>query len=141
VLLVGESSVDFDVTLIDVKAAEHTATVSVRHVVPPDPAIKLTAEWMRKPVGDGANNWTQVRRAPNGKYVASIGREVVNVTFVLDTGDGRILSATLDDPVEVLERECEDFALAKCAEPSRYKVFREVELISGPADAPAARPD
>ena len=91
---------------------------------------------MRKPAVDGPNNWTQVRRTPAGKYVASIGREVVNATFVLDTRDGRVVTATLDNPVEVFERECDDFALARCGEPVRYRVFREVELIAGPVVRP-----
>ena len=136
VLLVGEASVDFDVMLVDVKGAERTATVAVRHVQPPEPAIKISADWMRKPVADGPNNWTQVRRAPGGKYVASIGREVVNVTLILDATDGRLVSATLDNPVDILERECDDFALTRCGEPVRYRVFREVELLSGPASVP-----
>src|SRR5258706_4668267 len=136
VLLVGEASVDFDVVLVDVKGAERTATVAVRHVQPAEPAIKISADWMRKPVADGPNNWTQVRRSPAGKYVASIGREVVKVTLILDTTDGRLVSATLDNPVDILERECDDFALTRCAEPVRYRVFREVELLSGPASTP-----
>ena len=136
VLLVGEASVDFDVMLVDVKGAERTATVAVRHVQPPQPAIKISADWMRKPVAEGPNNWTQVRRAPGGKYVASIGREVVKVTLILDTTDGRLVSATLDNPVDILERECDDFALTRCSEPVRYRVFREVELLSGPASTP-----
>ncbi len=136
VLLVGEASVDFDVLLVDVKGAERTATVAVRHVQPAEPAIKISADWMRKPVADGPNNWTQVRRSPAGKYVASIGREVVKVTLILDTTDGRLVSATLDNPVDILERECDDFAHTRCAEPVRYRVFREVELLSGPASTP-----
>src|SRR5258708_5424083 len=139
VLLVGEAAVDFDVSLVDVKAAERTATVSLRHVQPTEPAIKISADWMRKPVAEGPNNWTQVRRTPAGKYVASIGREVVKVTLILDTTDGRLVSATLDNSVDVLERECDDFALARCGEPVRYRVYREVELLSGPASAPGGR--
>jgi hypothetical protein len=68
--------------------------------------------------------------------VASIGREVVKVTLILDTSDGRLVSATLDNPVDILERECDDFALSRCGDPVRYRVYREVELLSGPASTP-----
>jgi hypothetical protein len=42
--------------------------------------------------------------------------------------DGEILSATMDNPVSVLARECADAELAKCGNPERYQIRREIEI-------------
>jgi len=41
---------------------------------------------------------------------------------------GRIVSATMSNPVEVVERDCEDFEVQKCGEPRRYRILRTVEI-------------
>jgi hypothetical protein len=42
--------------------------------------------------------------------------------------DGRILSATEHNPVEVLQRECQDAALVTCGEPVRFQILRQIEI-------------
>jgi hypothetical protein len=128
-LLVGEDAVDFDITLRDLDASGRTATFVVRHVPPAAPAIKITADWMGKPVAAAPNNWTQLGRNPAGKYTAAVGSAVVNVTLVMDLGRGRLLSATMDNPVEILERDCQDVAATRCGEPVRYRITRTIELL------------
>jgi hypothetical protein len=126
--LIGEDSVDFDLTLADVDTAGHTATLAVRHVPPAKPQIKLPAAWMHAPVGDTPNNWVQVAKTPDGKYSGQIGKETFDVELKVSLVDGRILSATLDNPVEVLERECTDLALTNCGDPVRYQIRRQIEI-------------
>ena len=128
-ILVGEDAIDFDITLRDLDVAGGTATLVIRHVPPAVPAIRITADWMSKPFAGTPNNWTQLRRYPAGKYTAAIGSAVINVTLILDLTDGKLLSATMDNPVEILERECEDVAAARCGEPVRYRVTRTIELL------------
>jgi hypothetical protein len=129
VILVGENANDFDMTLQEVSSQGKTATVIVRHVPPEAPAIQLAADWMRKPVAAGANNWVQIANFAPGKYTASVGSERIEVRVVVALVTGRILSATLDNTVEILERECDDVDAKRCGEPARYRIIRSIELL------------
>jgi hypothetical protein len=40
--------------------------------------------------------------------------------------DGRIRSATMDNPVDVMERVCRDAALTSCGEARRYRIHRHI---------------
>jgi hypothetical protein len=83
---------------------------------------------MHVPVADTPNNWAEVGKSKDGKYVASVGKETFDVVIETSLTDGRILSATMDNPVEVLERECSDAALTSCGEPIRYQIRRLIEI-------------
>jgi hypothetical protein len=126
--ILGESSVDFDITFQRVDRSANTATLLVRHVPPAQSQVQLPAAWMRAPVVDTPNNWVSVRKSPNGKYVAAVGKETFDVVIKTSLADGRILSATMDNPVEVLERQCEDAALAICGDPIRYQIRRQIAI-------------
>jgi hypothetical protein len=92
------------------------------------PQINLLAEWMRVPVTDTSNNWVEVKKNENGTYSAGVGKETFEVQVKLSLLDGRILSARMDDPVEVLERECTDANLANGGNPIRYQIRRQIEI-------------
>jgi hypothetical protein len=126
--LIGEDSIDFDVTLQAIDQKAQTATLLVRHVSPAQPQIKLPASWMSERVGSTANNWVQVEKGPDGKYVAGVGQETFNVEIKIALATGRILSATMDNPVDISERVCSDAALTSCGSPERYTVHREITL-------------
>lgn len=126
----GQDSIDFDVSLTEVDLGANSATVVVRHVPPPQSQIKIPAEWMRTAVADTPNNWVEVSQAGPGKFSAQIGKETFVATIKLSLVDGRIVSATLYNPVEVLARECSDPALTTCGEPVRFQILRQVEIIS-----------
>jgi len=130
-VLVGEDAVDFDLTLKDVNRSDHTATFVARHVPPEKPEIRLTAEWMRKPVADTANNWVQVRKTKNGKYLAAVGKETFVVEIKVSLVDGKILSGRIDNPVDTIERECEDAALTKCGDARPHPIRRQIEISLG----------
>lgn len=127
-LIIGEDSIDFDITLQKVDRAANTATVLIRHVPPAKPKINLPAPWMHVPVTDTPNNWAEVEKTKDGKYVASVGKETFDVVIKTSLTDGRILSATMDNPVEVLERECIDASLTSCGEPIRYQIRRQIDI-------------
>ena len=130
-VLIGEDAIDFDLTLKDVNRPDNTATLVVRHVPPEKPEIRLPADWMRKPVADTANNWVQVRRAKSGKYLAAVGKETFDVEMKLSLADGKILSGSMDNTVETIERECEDAALARCSDPRPHPIRRQIEISLG----------
>lgn len=132
-VLTGEDSIDFDISLTGLDKPGKVATVVVRHVVPAQPQIKLPADWMRAPVSDAPNNWVQVSKnyaskSDADKYVASVGKETFDVELKVSLADGKIISGTLNNPVEVLERNCADQAPMNCGEPVRYQILRQIEI-------------
>jgi hypothetical protein len=132
-VLEGEDSIDFDVTLTALNLPGKVATVMVHHVVPAQPQIKLPADWMRAPVSDKPNNWVQISKnfaakSDADKFAASVGTETFDVELKVSLVDGKIISATLTNPVEVLERDCADAALTSCGEPMHYQILRQIEI-------------
>jgi hypothetical protein len=83
---------------------------------------------MEKPVADTPNNWVQVSKAGEGKFSAEVGKETFVATIKVSLADGRIISATLENPVEVLARECSDGVLTTCGDPVRFQILRQVEI-------------
>jgi len=131
-VLIGEDSIDFDLSLKDVNRPENTATILIRHVPPEKPDIRLPAEWMRKRVADTANNFVQVQRTKDGKYLAAVGKETFEVELRVSLGDGKILSGKMDNPVETIKRECMDAALTTCGDPAANSIRRQVQIFLKP---------
>lgn len=128
--LIGQDSIDFDLTLLSIDPATQTATLIVRHVPPAQPQIKLPATWMYPSVGSSRNNWVQVQKTADSKYAAAVGQESFEADIKLSLPTGRILSATLDNSVDVLERDCDDEALTVCAAPTHYRIRRQIKLMA-----------
>jgi hypothetical protein len=126
--LIGQDSIDFDVKLLDVDTEAGTAKLVVRHVPPAQPQIKVPAKWLEVPVADAPNNWIEVTKTDSGKYLAEVGKETFDVEMNVSLADGRILSATMDNPVAVLARECVDETLTQCGEPEHYQIRRQIDL-------------
>ncbi len=126
-VLIGEDSIDFDVTLSKIDEAEKTATLKVRHVPPAQPTIKIPVEWMRMPVMDSQNNWVEVQNR-QGKYLAAIGRETFDVEMKLSLVNGKILWGKLDNIVNQVQRECSDKTLQNCSDPTRHQIHRDIEI-------------
>jgi hypothetical protein len=127
-VLIGESSVDFDLTLKDVNPTDGIATVVIMHLPPEKPEIKLPADWMRKPVADTPNNWVQLQKTKDNRYLAGVGKETFEVQITPSLVDGKILFATMDNRVETLERECADSALTKCSDAKPHLIERRIEI-------------
>ncbi len=126
-VIVGQDSIDFDLTLVSTDAEEHTALLLVRHVPPKHPQVLLPAEWMQAPVGDTPNNFVQVEHT-GSRYTAEVGQEKFEVRIAVDTRDGKILSVQLHNPVSTVTRECEDAALLHCDAAKPNTILREVSL-------------
>jgi hypothetical protein len=126
-VILGEDSVDFYITLKEVDRVRQIATVVVRHVPPIKSEIKIPADWMRVPVANTPNNWVQVTK-DGDKYIATVGKETFDCEIKVSLVDGKMLSATMDNPVEVIERECTDKALADYGSPVRYEIRRQIDL-------------
>ena len=128
-VLIGESAIDFDITLKAVDSASGTAVLVVKHVPPEKSAVKLPAAWMQTPVGDAPNNWVGVQKEQNGTYTASVGEETFTDEIKVSLADGKILSATMDNPVKTIERVCEDEALTKCGDAKPHDILRKIEIV------------
>ena len=82
-------------------------------------------------VADTPNNWIDVKKN-GGKFIAEVGKETFDVEIKLSLKDGKILSATLDNPVQAQKRECSDAALLDCGEASAHQIHRHIEIQSVP---------
>jgi len=127
-VLLGQDAIDFDLTLTKVDQANQTATLVVRHVPPQNPEIKIPADWMRAPVADTPNNWVEVEKHGEQKIVAEVGKETFEVEINVSLKNGKIIWATIDNPVEVLSRDCEDLELSRCGQPKRFQIRRKIEI-------------
>jgi hypothetical protein len=130
-VLVGKDHIDFDLNLQSIDPVKQTAVVVVHHVPPPHPNLEFPAAWMQSPVADTANNWVEVTKTNDGKYEAGVGNETFDVKIVVSTKDGRILSASMDNPVVTISRECNDAALAECGAAQKHTIHRHVEIVLG----------
>jgi hypothetical protein len=122
---IAEGAIDFDITLTEVR--DGVAVLVIKHVPPAQPKIRIPADWMRAPVADTPNNWVQVRKTKTG-YAASVGKETFDVELGIDVADGKILSATMDNPVTKITRDCVDIALAQCGEARPDPTLRRIEM-------------
>jgi hypothetical protein len=127
-VLVGQSSVDFDLTWKSVNATEKTAVLVVRHVPPEKSTVQLPAPWMQTPLGERPNNWVGVNKGRDGKFEASVGTEEFTVEITVSQTDGKILKGSLDNVVKTVVRNCEDQALTKCDEPKPHQIERKIEI-------------
>jgi hypothetical protein len=130
--LIGEDSIDFDFTLKEINQSDKIATLLIRHVPPEKSRVKLPADWMQIPFAGTANNWVQVQKTKEGKYSVSVGKETFDVVIKLSLTDGKILSATMDNPVVTIERECEDAMATKCGDPKPHLIRRQIEISLEP---------
>ena len=128
--VLGQSAIDFDITLQAIDPKTQVATLVVRHVPPPESKAKLPADWMLAPVGKAPNNWVQIQKEPGGRYAAEVGQETFDVNIKFSLATGKIISATMDNPVEVMRRDCDDLALTVCGAPIRYRIRRQITLES-----------
>ena len=131
-VILGEDAEELEFTLDDINLNEGTATLTVLHVPPAQPPIRIPAEWMRTRVADLPNNWVQVVKVGARQLVASIGKETRTVTMRMSLTNGKIYSARMENQVEVIERECTDEALTTCGEAVRYQISRQIAIAEGP---------
>ncbi|HLK65870.1 MAG TPA: hypothetical protein VKU19_20675 [Bryobacteraceae bacterium] len=126
-VVLGEDSIDFDITLTSIDESAKIATLLVQHVPPEQPQVRLPATWMRDPVADTPNNWVQVTRK-DGRLVAAVGKETFDVRMEVSIVDGKILSGTIENPVRAKERTCQDAALTKCGDSRPLQILRNIEI-------------
>jgi len=127
-VILGQSSIDFDLTLKSVNPSDQTAVLIVRHVPPEKSQLTLPAAWMQTPVADTPNNWIQVVKLP-GKFFASVGQETFNDELTVSLVDGKILSASMDNPVKTIARMCTDEALMQCDPPQPHEIIRKIQIV------------
>jgi hypothetical protein len=125
-VVLGKDAIDFEIKLLGL--TPDRATVEVRHVPPHENKLELPAAWMNDRVGARPNNWVEVARTPDRHYRARVGTESFTVELQLSRADGRILGATMQNPVDVVERDCDDRALSMCGPPRRYHISRVISL-------------
>jgi hypothetical protein len=131
-VLVGEDSIDFDIVLGKISSSGGARELTVRHVPPQQPNIRIPVDWMRMPVTDVPNNWVQVTKLGEGRYIASVGKETFDARIWLSTANGRVVSADLENSVEVFERECKDATLTQYGDGVCYRIVRQIHIVEIP---------
>jgi hypothetical protein len=126
-IVLGEDSIDFDITLTSLDESARAATLLIRHVPPEQPQVRLPAAWMREPVAATPNNWVQVMKK-DGAFVAAVGKETFAVQLKVSTEDGKILSGAIENVVDARERDCTDAAFTNCGNPRPHHILRKVEI-------------
>jgi hypothetical protein len=127
-VIVGQSSIDFDFTWKSSNPADQTALLEIRHVPPEKSLVPLAADWMHAPVGDMPNNWVMIMKTPDNKFRAGVGQETFTVDLTVSLADGKILSATMDNPVKTVTRLCDDQALTQCGPPEPHLIVRKIDI-------------
>jgi hypothetical protein len=124
-VLLGQDVVDFSLKVETVNPAEHTETILIQHVPPPELHVQLPAKWMQEPTSATPNNFVQVSKQDEG-FIAETGKETFDVRLVVDTRDGHMLSATLHNTVLLKTRKCTDRELNQCAPEASNTTLREI---------------
>ena len=83
--------------------------------------------WMSEPVCGGPNNFQIVQKQGPG-FVALWGCESFVVDTVVERSDGRMLSASMVNPLSLKGRFCQDAALTACTNIPDVHIERHVEL-------------
>ena len=125
VVLIGQDVVDFSLKVETVNSAEHTETLLIQHLPPPALHVQLSAKWMEEPTSAKPNNFVQILKQDDG-FIAETGKETFDVQLVVDTSDGRILAATMPNPVVLRVRTCSDRELTKCERETSKTILREI---------------
>jgi hypothetical protein len=126
-VVIGEDSIDFEITLTGVDRSRNVATLLIKHMPPQACRIRIPAEWMRAPVSGTPNNWVQVSQR-EGRYTGAVGKETFDVTLTISLSTGQIVSAALDNLVQAVARECSDAQLTDCGEPRPTPTVRRIEM-------------
>ncbi len=120
-VLVGQDVVDFLLSVEAVNPAKHTKTLLIQHMPPPSLHVVQPAKWMQGP-SSKPNNFIQVSKEGDG-FRAETGKETFDVRLVVDTRDGSILSATMNNPVVLTTRNCTDWELMDCGPKRQRRPF------------------
>ncbi len=124
-VLLGQDVVDFSLKVETVNPAEHTETLLIQHLPPPELHVQLPAKWMQEPTLAKPNNFVQVSKQADG-FTAETGKETFDVRLVVDTRDGHILSAAMHNPVALTTRTCTDRELTQCGPEASKTTLREI---------------
>ena len=130
-VLIGEDVVDFSLRVEAVNPADHTETILVQHVPPPQSHVQRPAPWMQQTSTATPTNFVQVSKEGDN-YIAETGKEAFDVRLTIDTRDGHLLSATMHNPVELGIRTCTDKALQHCGPATHKTTLREITWIQLP---------
>lgn len=131
-VVAGQDSIDFDLLFKRIESSDNIAVILVRHIPPKKPQLDLRADWMRASVADTQNNWFEIEKTKDGRYRAAVGKETFDVELRVSLANGKIISATMDNPLSTIERQCLDPALSSCGEPKRRYITRHVEIALVP---------
>jgi hypothetical protein len=70
----------------------------------------------------------QVNRNGDGTYTVGVGKEDIDVDIEVQLGTGKLLSATMHNPVEINQCTCTDSAYTACGPATQYQIVRDISI-------------
>lgn len=126
-VIFGADCIDFDITLLSVSGD----SASIRVVNTPSKNIcnysyptELT--WLSRFMKDTSNNWFNVVDLKNGSFVVQYGLEVINTVINVNLSSGKILSASMHNPVTHQTAICKGLGKDTCGDFKKETLSREV---------------
>ncbi len=123
---VGEDCIQISVTLLELNA--ETAVYETRFMPPADACLEPLKPWMEAPVVEGTPNNFQQQMMMGPMAAAMWGREQFIITSTVRRADGRILSATMDNPLTLRLKVGCDPNLDSCKHEMPMTIHRKLQL-------------
>ena len=130
-VLLGQDVVDFSLSVESVNSAQHTEILLIQHVPPPLLHVEQPAKWMQESESAKPNNFVQISKEGDG-FSAETAKKTFDVKLVVDTRDGSILSAAINNPVVLKTRTCMDRELMHCGSETPATTLRKITLLREP---------
>jgi len=123
---VGEDCIRISVTLVEMNA--ETAIYRTTFMPPESACLEMLKPWMEAEVVEGAPNNFQQQMNLGGAAAVMWGREEFVVTSTVRRSDGRILSATMDNRLDLRLKVGCDANLNSCKHELPMKIRRDLTL-------------
>ena len=129
-IILGADCLDYDVMLLALNGRH--ATVRVVNI-PPLSACEIALpegnwSWLKNQLGEPENNLFQIQKQADGKFMAFSGIEIVDTIMQIDIESGKILSASMHNPVVRQVAICYDEKGNGCEKPKQESLSGETFL-------------
>jgi hypothetical protein len=123
---VGEDCIQISITLLE--STDDRATYETRFMPPTEACLTPLKPWMEAPVVEGTPNNFQQQMMMGPMAAAMWGREQFVITSTIRRSDGRILSATMDNPLTLMLKVGCDPNLDSCKHELPMAIHRKLKL-------------
>ncbi len=127
VVIFGADCIDFEITLVSVKgdyASFRVANVPSKNIC--NYSYPTELKWLNRFMKNTSNNWFNVIDLKDGSYVIQYGLETINTIININLSTGKIVSASMHNPVIHQTAVCKGLAENTCGKFKEESLSREV---------------